>query len=54
MKLLFVDSSRMGWGTEQHFVEMVTELVTELPAQVDPRIPVAGLLEVPRGPSVPP
>jgi len=26
VKLLFVDSSRMGWGTEQHFVEMVTEL----------------------------
>ncbi|MEJ0034484.1 MAG: glycosyltransferase family 4 protein [Gammaproteobacteria bacterium] len=26
MKLLFVDSSRYGWGTEQHFVEMVTEL----------------------------
>jgi len=26
MRLLFVDSSRYGWGTEQHFVEMVTEL----------------------------
>jgi glycosyltransferase involved in cell wall biosynthesis len=26
VKLLFVDSSRFGWGTEQHFVEMVTEL----------------------------
>ena len=26
MKLLFVDSSRFGWGTEQHFVELVTEL----------------------------
>ncbi len=26
MRLLFVDSSRHGWGTEQHFVELVTEL----------------------------
>jgi glycosyltransferase involved in cell wall biosynthesis len=26
VKLLFVDVSRFGWGTEQHFVELVTEL----------------------------
>lgn len=26
MKLLFVDSSRAGWGTEQHFVELVSAL----------------------------
>lgn len=26
LRILFVDSSRHGWGTEQHFVEMVTEL----------------------------